>query len=92
MSDEDFSFLLDLYNVISNTRDFASSRGVAVNIPIPKPGKDHQQTTNYRPISLPSCICKLLDKNRECQAYVVLGEMRLLVSCLVWFLENAVYD
>ena len=27
-----------------------------------KPGKDHLQATNYRPISLNSCICKVLEK------------------------------
>lgn len=30
-------------------------------------------------------------ENAECQAYVVLGERKLLVPCSVWFLENAVY-
>ena len=31
-------------------------------IPIAKPGKDPSQVTNYRPISLTSCLCKLMEK------------------------------
>ena len=61
MSDTAFTFLLDLYNFIWRTGDFPSSWGVAVVLPIPKPGKDHLQPTNYLPISLTSCVCKVLD-------------------------------
>ena len=61
MSDTAFTFLLDLYNFIWRTGDFPSSWGVAVVLPIPKPGKDHLQPTNYRPISLTSCVCKVLE-------------------------------
>ena len=30
--------------------------------PIPKPGKDPGNVTNYRPISLTSCLCKTFEK------------------------------
>merc|ERR1712035_105412 len=33
-----------------------------MGLSIPKPGKDHLQATNYRPISLTSCLCKVLEK------------------------------
>lgn len=62
MHDRAYSFLLDLYNLVWHTGDIPSSWGISVVVPIPKPGKDHQQATNYRPISLTSCICKLLEK------------------------------
>ena len=35
---------------------------IAVNIPIPKPGKDHSNTINYRPISLTSCLFKVFER------------------------------
>ena len=41
--------------------------------PIPKPGKDHAEPTNYRPIALTSCICKTLG--------------RMINTRLVWYLE-----
>jgi len=62
MSDSALSFLMDLFNLIWHTGDFPSSWRVGVILPIPKPGKDHLQATNYRPISLTSCICKVLEK------------------------------
>lgn len=74
MSDSAFTFLLDLYNVIWNTGEFPSTWSVAMVVPIPKPGKDPLQTTNYRPISLTSCLCKVLEK--------------MVNARLVWFLES----
>ncbi len=74
MSDSAFTFLLDLYNFIWNTGDFPPSWSVAVVIPIPKSGMDHLQTTNYCPISLASCLCKVLEK--------------MVNARLMWFLES----
>jgi hypothetical protein len=31
-------------------------------IPIPKPGKDHSEPSNYRPIALSSCVCKTMER------------------------------
>lgn len=62
MSDNAFKFLLDMYNFIWRTGDFPSLWSEAIVLPIPKPGKDHLQVTNYRPISLTSCICKVMEK------------------------------
>ena len=74
MSDIAFHFLLGLYNFIWRIGDFLSSWSVTVVLPIPKPGKDHLQATNYHPISLTSCICKVLEK---------MVNMRLM-----WYLES----
>ena len=74
MSDNAFTFLLNLYNLIWRTGVFPSSWAVAVVLPIPKPGKDHLQATNYRPISLTSCICKVLEK--------------MVNVRLMWYLES----
>ena len=46
----------------------------ATIIPIPKPGKDSTNATNYRPIALTSCVCKTLE--------------RMINARLLWFLES----
>ena len=43
-------------------------------IPIPKPNKDHSTPLNFRPISLTSCLCKLMEK--------------IVNFRLTWFLEK----
>ena len=43
-------------------------------IPIPKPGKDNTDPSNYRPIALTSCLCKTLE--------------RMINTRLIWFLES----
>ena len=74
MSESALNFLLNLYNLIWHSGEFPSSWGVAVVLPIPKPGKDNLHATNYRPISLTSCICKVLEK--------------MVNVRLMWFLES----
>ena len=71
---ESLSLLLDIYNYIWRTGDFPQCWSEATVIPIPKPGKDHSDPNNYRPISLTSCVCKTLE--------------RMINDRLVWFLEN----
>ena len=71
---ESLSLLLDIYNHIWRTGDFPQCWSEATVIPIPKPGKDHSDPNNYRPISLTSCVCKTLE--------------RMINDRLVWFLEN----
>ncbi|GBN22722.1 hypothetical protein AVEN_68056-1 [Araneus ventricosus] len=51
--------LLRLYNRIWNEHYFLTLWHQAVIIPLLKTGKD---PTNYRPITLTSCLCKLLEK------------------------------
>jgi len=31
-------------------------------VPISKPGKDTTNPTNYRPIALTSCVCKIMER------------------------------
>ena len=68
------SLLLDIYNYIWQTGDFPECWNEAIVIPIPKPGKDHSDPNNYRPISLTSCVCKTLE--------------RMINDRLVWYLEH----
>ena len=71
---ESMSLILNIYNYIWQTGDFPQCWSEATVIPIPKPGKDHSDPNNYRPISLTSCVCKTLE--------------RMINDRLVWYLEN----
>ena len=55
------------------TGKFPESWELATIIPIPNPGKDHTEPTNYRPIALTCCLCKTLE--------------RMINARLVWYLE-----
>ena len=66
--------LLELYNKIWTSGTFPQSWREALIIPVPKPGKDHTDPNNYRPIALTSCVCKTME--------------RLINDRLVWVLED----
>ena len=66
--------LLGIFNHIWTTGDFPEDWRLATIIPIPKPGKDHAEPTNYRPIALTSCLCKTLE--------------RMINKRLIWYLES----
>ena len=66
--------LLYIFNTIWTTGIFPESWRLATVIPIPKPGKDHAEPTNYRPIALTSCLCKTLE--------------RMINKRLIWYLES----
>ena len=63
----------EIHYRIWETGEFPESWELATIVPIPKPGKDHAEPTNYRPIALTSCICKTLE--------------RMINTRLVWYLE-----
>ncbi|GFO40540.1 ribonuclease hi [Plakobranchus ocellatus] len=54
--------LLKLFNNIWTTGDIPPSWREASVVPIPKPGKDPSDPSNYRPIALMSCLCKTLER------------------------------
>ncbi|GFO46828.1 RNA-directed DNA polymerase from mobile element jockey [Plakobranchus ocellatus] len=54
--------LLKLFNNIWTTGDIPPSWREASVVPIPKPGKDSSDPSNYRPIALTSCLCKTLKR------------------------------
>ena len=91
MSENAFTFLLNLYNLIWSTGDFPSSWGVAIVLPIPKPGKDHLQATNYRPISLTSCLCKVLEKMVNVRLMWYLESGNFFVPSTIWLPKGAFY-
>jgi ribonuclease HI len=66
--------LLDIFNNIWLTGKLPTTWSEATVIPVPKPGKDHTDPGNYRPIALTSCVCKTFE--------------RVVNARLVWFLEK----
>ena len=71
---ETLHILLDIINETWKSDTFPESWREALIISIPKPGKDHFNPLNYRPIALTSCICKTVE--------------RMVNERLVWFLEK----
>ena len=55
-------FLLSFFNLIYTSELFPDLWYQSIVIPIPNPGKDHSLPGNFRPISLTSCLCKLLER------------------------------
>ena len=67
-------FLLQAFNEVWVSGKFPTSWKQTTIIPIPKPGKDNTDPSNYRPIALTSCLCKTLE--------------RMINTRLIWFLES----
>ena len=65
--------ILQIFNDIWSTDVFPESWRLSTIIPIPKPGKNPAESTNYRPIVLTSCLCKTLE--------------RMIYKRLVWYLS-----
>ena len=74
LPDASLLLLLNIFNNIWLSGVFPSDWRKAIVIPIPKPGKDPTNPTNYRPIALTSCICKTME--------------RMINRRLVWYLES----
>ena len=66
--------LLEIYNKSWEEGSLSQSWKEATMIPIHKPGKDKTEATSYRPISLTSCMVKLLEL--------------IIKTRLKWFLET----
>ena len=56
------NYIINIFNKFWVDGYFPGERQHSVIIPIPKPGKDHSKSDNYRPIALTSCLCKLLER------------------------------
>ena len=68
------SVLLRVYNHDWESGCFLPLWCDLVVIPIPKPGKDHSDPSNFRPITLTSCLCKTME--------------RMINACLMWSLKS----
>ena len=74
LPDSTLKVLLAIINKMWRTGDFPEEWRLATIIPIPKPDKDHAKPESFRPISLTSCLCKLVE--------------RMVNNRLIWFLEK----
>ena len=74
LPDAALDFLLDIYNRVWSEGLLPESWKLGIVLPFPKPGKDHTDASNYRPICLTPCLCKLFEK--------------MVNVRLVWFLEK----
>ena len=72
--------LLNILNKIWLSGDFPSDWRKAIVIPIPKPGKDPTNLTNYRPIALTSCICKTMERMIHRRLVLYLESYNLLTN------------
>ena len=56
------NYIFSIFNKVFSQNIFPKMWRIAIIIPIKKDGKDDLFPLNYRPISLTSCLCKLLEK------------------------------
>ena len=56
------NYILNVFNKFWVDGYFPAEWQHSVIISIPKPGKDHSKSDNYRPRALTSCLCKLLER------------------------------
>ena len=57
-----FKTVLDLYNRIWSTQDFPTAWRHSIILPFLKQGKDPTNAASYRPISLTSTLCKIMER------------------------------
>ena len=83
LSENAKGYMLSMFNRIWEEGVFPSGWREAIVIGIPKPGKDRTLPSNYRPISLTSCLCKLLERMINRKLMWLLESQRLLspVQC-----------
>ncbi|KAG1676583.1 RNA-directed DNA polymerase from mobile element jockey [Nymphon striatum] len=78
LPDCSLALMLNIFNTIWITGATPSSWLEATVIPIPKPGKDHTDPSNYRPIALTSCICKTMERMINCRLTYFLESNNIL--------------
>lgn len=81
-------FLLNVFNKIWELGVLPQIWKISVIIPTCKPGKDGLQPSNYRPIALTSCLCKLMEKMINHRLVWFLEKNNLLSECQFGFRKN----
>lgn len=61
LSDHSLNIILSLYKKVWDLGKLPDEWKHGVIVPTAKPGKDHKQPTNYRPIALTSNLCKIME-------------------------------
>ena len=70
--------LLQLFNIIWLSGKIPSSWKEAIVVPIPRPNRDLSDPTNYRPITLTSCLCKTMARMVNDRLVSLLESKKLL--------------
>lgn len=83
LPEKGLEYLLNIFNKLWMSGTIYKLWKMATIIPIPKPGKDHSNPRNYRPISLTSCVCKTYEKmiNRRLTEYLENGKKFTIIQC-----------
>ena len=82
---EAIKILLNIFNSIWTSQTFPNEWKIAEVIPIRKPNKNPLQLNNYRPISLTSVLCKLLERVINARLQWILETRHLLSDCQCGF-------
>ncbi|GBL86726.1 hypothetical protein AVEN_76036-1 [Araneus ventricosus] len=78
LSENSLCLILALFNRIWNGKAFPTAWRKAIVVPIPKVGKDPQNPSNYRPIALTSCLCKLMERMVNKRLVYILEKKNML--------------
>ena len=81
-------YILDMYNHLLRNNLLPDNWRHAIVIPIPKPGKDPSCPVNYRPISLTSSLCKLLERIINTRLTWYLREHKIITDKQFGFQQN----
>ena len=80
--------IIDIFNAILATKYWPTQSKVCKSTYIPKPGKDHKDPLNYRPIALLNIIYKLLEKIISDRIYYFLEYNNFFSSSQFGFRKN----
>jgi len=81
-------YLLKIFNAVFTSSALHERWRHAVIVPIAKPGKDHSNPSNYRPISLTSNLCKTLESIINRRMVEHLEKSKLLSNLQCGFRKN----
>ena len=79
-------YILNIFNKLWVDGYFPIQWQHSIVITIPKPGKNHSQSDNYRPIALTSCRCKLMERmiNNRLIKYFEMHKVITNTRCGCW--------
>jgi hypothetical protein len=83
MPEKGKAYCLNMFNKFLNENFFPKQWKDSIILPFPKANKDHSNPANYRPISLTSCICKVMEKimNNRLRTYLEMNKIVNNIQC-----------
>ena len=83
MQEQVKKYLCKIYNGMWHESHFPNQWNTAIVMLIHKPGKNHKNRANYRPIALTSCICNLFERmiNARLIEYLKIKKMFANIQC-----------